>query len=175
MPQPFQFILAWDRLRNMLDCIPPWLVQEEKLVIIGIGFYRPDDLPVTQPNQECQSTEGNKTVMTTTREDDALTACPFLIQHRTLDGRGVGSLTASWLCHVPCVDIHVRQCEAQFHAHGLAVIVSRVWLMVVWCVCQGRGSRGERWSDEDEFVDCGVCRAWSTYLRLELDRRRPGM
>jgi len=23
LPQPSQFILAWDRLRNMLDCIPP--------------------------------------------------------------------------------------------------------------------------------------------------------
>ena len=86
----------------MLDCIPPWLVQEEKLVIIGTGFYRPDDLPVTQPNQQCQSSEGNKTVITTTREDDALTARPFLIQHRTLEGRGVGSLTP-----VHCVMYHV--------------------------------------------------------------------
>jgi len=25
LPQPSQFILAWDRHRNMLDCIPPWL------------------------------------------------------------------------------------------------------------------------------------------------------
>ena len=26
LPQPFQFILAWYRYRNMLDCISPWLV-----------------------------------------------------------------------------------------------------------------------------------------------------
>jgi len=25
LPQPSQFILAWDRHRNMLDCIHPWL------------------------------------------------------------------------------------------------------------------------------------------------------
>ena len=28
MPQPSQFILAWDMQRNMLDCIPPWLATE---------------------------------------------------------------------------------------------------------------------------------------------------
>ena len=24
LPQPSQFILAWDKHRNILDCIPPW-------------------------------------------------------------------------------------------------------------------------------------------------------
>jgi len=27
LPQPSQFILVWDRHRNMLDCIPLWLVR----------------------------------------------------------------------------------------------------------------------------------------------------
>jgi len=26
LPQPSQFILAWERHRNMLNCIPPWLI-----------------------------------------------------------------------------------------------------------------------------------------------------
>ena len=41
LPQPFQFILAWDRHRNMLDCIPLWLVNitYDQLIRMPTSFH----------------------------------------------------------------------------------------------------------------------------------------
>jgi len=39
LPQTSQFILAWERHRNMLDCIPPWLAQTDRQKAIAKSHW----------------------------------------------------------------------------------------------------------------------------------------
>jgi len=52
LPQPSQFILAWDRYRNMLDCIRPWqaTLHEKK--------YRPHQPSELRLNDQSHDSQG---------------------------------------------------------------------------------------------------------------------